>query len=284
MSALGMRSFLDYSLQTASIPAGYRKVIHVDSLPGPDAATISQTALRYPGATWYVLGEPNRLAGYEARSVVGQLHDLYQAIRAADPTARITSPAVLNWDFTCNGCGGYQQGHVWVDEFRAEWAARYSGTEPDVDIWAIDAYPLDWINLPTVNAQIPISQIAGLRAYLDAIPSQRGKPILVTEISLHWGYNPPLGFGFPDCGLLPSPVGPYQTEQVKGYLRTVFDWLDANAEPMKIEGWFLYISYRDIAHCSGDAFAGLTLFDGPEPGAQLTEVGRFVRDRVDALR
>jgi hypothetical protein len=43
---------------------------------------------------------------------------------------------------------------------------------------------------------------------------------------------------------------------------------------------FVYVTYRDITKCSADAYAGMTLFDGPQVGASLTEAGKLLRDRV----
>ena len=170
-----------------------------------------------------------------------------------------------------------------MDEFRAAYVAQY-GMEPPVDIWAIDVYPLDWWNLPTVNSQLVIDQVNGLRQYLDAIPAQQGKPIWITELGLHWGWDRML---FPgnegydsSCGGLPQPAGTYKTQEVIGYLDAVFDWLDANAASKNIEKWFLLSTYDNINRCNSSAYAGLTLFDAPGVGANLTPVGQFFRDRV----
>ena len=167
-------------------------------------------------------------------------------------------------------------------EFRAAYVAEY-GVEPPIDIWAIDVYPLDWVNLPTVDHQLIIAQVNGLRQYLDAAGLQN-EPIWITELGLHWGYDAMLfsvdeGYDI-SCDPYPQPTGTYQTAQVIGYLDGVFDWLDANAISKKIEKWFLFNTYRDITTCTSDAYAGLTLFDGPGVGANLTEVGQFFRDRV----
>ena len=277
LDALETQWFLDYTSNVDSIPAGYDKLIYIGSLPFPSAEKVRRIAQLAPGAVWYIVGEPNRRAGYSASEIVEQLHDLYEAVQRADPSALITSPSVLNWDFTCNGCVGYQSGHFWVDDFRREYLERY-GEEPPVDIWALDAYPLDWFNFPTVDAQIPIEQISGLRTYLDAIPEHRNKPIWVTELSLHWGWDDRV-FGEEGCNSA-SPTGTYQTAKVIEYLRTVFDWLEANSDAKQIERWFLYITYANIDQCRSDSYAGLTLFDGPEMGATLTEVGNFVRNRI----
>jgi hypothetical protein len=297
LDTLGTRWFLDYTAGADVIQDGHDKPVYIESLPGPSTQSIQEIAQQAPGSVWYVVGEPNRRAGYNAGEIVTQLHDLYEKIKAADPTAKITSPSILNWDFTCLGCvppcctppcgvGGYQSGRSWVDEFRAAYLDLY-GMEPPVDIWAIDVYPLDWCHRPTVDHQLAIDQVSGLRQYLDAIPEQQGKPIWITELGLHWGWDD-WEFTIGGCTIdgipVPSPEGVYQTDQVIGYLDAVFDWLDENAASKKIEKWFLLATYDNITTCNSSAYAGLTLFDAPETGANLTPVGEFFRDRVLGIR
>ena len=278
LDRLGTHWFLDQTLGTPAPPPGHEKPIYIANLPGPSATEIRELARQYPGSVWYILGEPNRRSGYvDATSVVEQLHDLYAAIRAADPTARVTSPSILNWEFTCYGCGGYRPGREWVDEFRLAWRARY-GTEPPVDIWAIDIYPLDWWNLPTTNSDLMIEQLSGLRDYLDAIPEHRDDPIWVMELGLHWGWDD-WTWGVGDC-VGPTPSGTYRTDEVIAYLGNIYDWLEANSGPTGFERWVTFVTWRDIFRCSNDAYAGLSLFDGPDPGASLTVVGEYFRDRV----
>ena len=294
LDTLGTKWFLDWTSNVDVIPSGHEKIIPILSLPGPSAQRIQEIADLAPGSVWYIVGEPNRRSGYGAADIVVQLHDLYTAIKAADPTAKITSPSVLNWEFTCNGCSGYQKGSEWVAEFRAAYVSQYEaefsasylaqyGMDPPWDIWAIDVYPIDWVNLPTVDQQIAIDQVSGMRNYLDTVGKQN-KPIWITELGLHWGYEAML-FSIDEeydmsCDPNPQPAGDYQTAQVIGYLDAVFDWLDANAASKKIEKWFLYSTYWDITTCNSSAYAGLTLFDGPGVGAGLTPVGQFFRDRV----
>jgi hypothetical protein len=281
LDTLGTRWFLDWSDNVDVIPSGHDKMVVID-LPGPSSQVIQDIAQQAPGSVWYVVGEPNRRAGYSAGDIVTQLHDLYGEIKLADETARITSPSILNWEFTCAGCGaGFQKGSTWVEEFRAAYMDLY-GEEPPVDIWAIDVYPLDWLNRPTVDHQLAIDQVSGLRQYLDETGLQ-DKPIWITELGLHWGYDDWV-WGLEGCTIdgapIPSPAGEYQTEQVISYLGKTFDWLEANAESKSIEKWFLFSTYKGITKCNSSAYAGLTLFDTPETGASLTEVGQFFRDRV----
>ena len=275
LNTVGAQWYLDFGRDVSVVPSGHRKVISVMSLTGPSAAEIASIAQASPGAVWYLMGEANRR--WSVSQVVTPAHDLYTAIKAADPTARVTTPSMLNWDFTCNGCGGYTSGHSWMEAFRSSYETQY-GTMP-FEIWAIDVYPIDWLNLPTVNSQIAIDQLTGMRAYLDSFQTYQGKPIWIMEISLHWGWTG-MDFSVSGCGGLPTPAGTYQTQQVIGYLQTVYNWLETNSGPMNIERWFQFNTYRDITACSSDTYAGLTLFTGPEPGADLSTVGAFYRNRV----
>lgn len=280
---LGTEWFIDGTYDSVDrVPSGHDKVIYIGSLPGPSTSQIWDMAAKYRGAVWMAVNEPNRRPDYDADLIVEDLHDIYRTIKTADPTAKLMSPTILNWEFTCTLCIGYQTGHSWLREFRAEYLAAY-GEEPPIDIWAVNAYPLDWFNLPTVNPGIPIRQISGLRKFLDGIPAQRDKPIWVTELSLHWGWDR-IYIGRDGCGDAPSPGGTYHTVAVIEYLGELYDWLESNADRLNIERWFQYVSYRDIAHCSLDGYAGLTLFDGPEPGAKLTPVGRYFKRRSMGIR
>ncbi|MBI3743693.1 MAG: hypothetical protein HY261_05325, partial [Chloroflexi bacterium] len=275
LSTLGSVWYLDYSANTANIPAGRQKLIGILSLPGPSFASIQAIAQQYPGAVWYVLGEPNRIPEYfDPPAVVSQLHDLYVMIKAADSTAKISSPSVLNWDFTCNGCGGYKSGHTWVDQFRTAYRAIY-GQEPPIDVWAIDVYPLDWFNLPTIDTSIPINQLTAMRQYLNNVPQFASKPIWVTELGLHWGWT-----DFRQRGDTTIPCGTYKTGQVIAYFRTVFDWLEANASSLNIPKWFTFIAYEDLTGGNPAAYAGASMYTSPPPGGALSPFGQFFRNRV----
>ena len=243
---------------------------------------IQAKARAAPGAVWYIVGEPNRRADMDPASIVPTLHDIYQAIRAADPTAKITSPSVLNWEFTCYGCGGYQQGKAWVENFRATWLSFY-GQEPPVDIWAIDLFPIDWTSLPTTRTAEIINDLQAMRLYLNNISGQAGKPIWITELGLHWGWSD-MQYGVAGCEGKPTPAGTYRTEAVKNYLQTMFRWLVQNGTALKIEKWFILSTYYDIAKCNYASYAGMTLFNGPEPSSGLTDIGQFVRDWAAGLR
>ena len=284
LDTLGAKWYLDYNADPSGTPPGREKVLYVPHAIGMtpmSPAQIQAAAQQAPGSIWYVGGEPN--VGDADPGMVETLHYYYTEIKAADPTARITSPSILNWEYTClrrsasvpenHWCAWDYSGHEWVDWFRSTYRASY-GTEPPVDIWAIDIYPLDWTNLPTVDATMPIEQVQGYRDYLSAIPEHADKPIIITRFGLDWGWDDAVRYLLPGCNTW-SPAGTYQTSRVIDYLDTVFTWLEDNAVSKNIERWFLFVAYADIHHCRFDAYAGLSLFDGPAPGAALTDVGRW---------
>jgi len=273
VSSLGVKKYLDFSYGLGNVPSGSEKVLFIRSVATVPNAAINAAAASAPGSTWYVLGEPN-VSGVYAGDVVVGLHDIYVAIKAADPTAKITSPSILNFDFTCIQCGGYDTGHSFVDSFISEYFSLY-GENPPVDYWAIDAYPIVWAQnqLPSTRSDIVLEQVADFRAYLDAIPSESGKPIIVTEVGLHWGYTG-ITWGHFNCNLA-FPTGEYQIEAVKQYLREVFNGFESMADNGDILNWYLFSTYRDLTGCHPDSGYGLTLFDSPNAGAALSLVGQF---------
>ncbi len=275
LGELGIEWYLHNDYRVDNIPAGHRKLLFVGTLPGPSEAEIKEVAANLPGATWLILNEPNRQGGYTPSDIVTELHRLYTGIRVADPKAMILSPSILNWEFTCTLCRGYQTGSDWLAEFRTAYLDRY-GTEPPVDAWALNVYPLDWLHVPTVDLDLATAQVEGLRSYLDGVPELAGQPIWVTEMGLHWGWET-IDWAAAPCL---KPAGEYQTERVVAYLRDLFDWLDHNGERLVLEKMFLYVSYRDITTCNDDYYAGITLFDGPVPGAALTPAGVAFRERT----
>jgi hypothetical protein len=188
---------------------------------------------------------------------------------------------LLNFTFTCTGCSGsFNRGIDWAETFRLDYFTAY-GEEPPVDIWAINAYPLDLNALPALDTGRVISQITGLREWLNARPAQAGKPIWVTEFGVQWAYDQRDMTG---GGCVPKPAGTYDTAGVQGFLTTMYDWLDANADALNIERWFQYVAYQNITICNGDSYGGVILLDGPGTDATLTEAGLLFRLRAAGLR
>ncbi|MSQ40727.1 MAG: hypothetical protein EXR55_03525, partial [Dehalococcoidia bacterium] len=290
LEALGIQSYMDDRTDPAI--SGFNKVLYVSVRPAGGLLSpgqITQIAQTSPGAYWYLGGEANvesqdGLPGAEYAPV---FYYYATEIKRVDPTAHLMSASVLNWDFTCrrvrvgvpedHGCSWDTSGREWVTDFRTAYLAKY-GQEPPVEVWPLDAYPLDWVHLPTVNHQVVIDQVVGMREYLDSIPDQAGKPIWITEVSLHWGFDQ---YEITPDGL--KGAGPYQQQAVLDYLTAIFNWLDANSDAMNIQRWFLYKTYHDLYKPQPGGYAGLTLFDGPNPGASLTPTGQLFRRRVLGL-
>ncbi len=254
-------------------------------------AEIQVIANALPGGTWYVSGEPN--VRYSADELIEDLRYYYTEIKSVDPTARITSPSILNWDFTCLGCGGYTSGLSWMTSFVSRYQDLY-GTLPPWDIWAIDLYPLDWQTFPTTGflpetiAQyapnrppdhelIPVKQLQAYRDYIDSLPGKSGQPIIVTEIGLHWGWTG-IEFGIPGCDS-GSPTGSYQSLAVRDYFNSAYTWFEDHSISHNIERWFTYVTYSDIASCRYDGYSGMSLLDSGEVGGELSDVGRWYVSR-----
>lgn len=284
----GVVDYIDYSLAVNRIPTGTDKVLYLRSVNPVPLDTIRNTAMKAPGSVWYVLGEPNA-QGVSVEDVLVGLHDTYTAIKNADPTARITSPSILNFSFNCINCGGYQDGATWITNFFFDYIDLF-GEEPPIDIWAIDVFPIVWPGtdlpaseaFPTVRDDIVTKQLREYREWVDSRESTRGDPIWITEFGLHWGFED-WEFGVAGCAG-PSPSGNYLTDEVRDYLIRTYTWLEQNSESLNIDRWFTFSSYRDISVCQGDSGNGLSFLDSPGAEGNLTEIGTFYSNWVRGTR
>jgi hypothetical protein len=106
---MGIDWYIDYSNEPGNIP-GKNKLIYQRILSGDTRLTeaeIASRVARAPGSVWYLGGEPNvphAGAGFGISPVEYiQEFDYYSTmIRAADPSAKLTGPSILNWTFTCS--------------------------------------------------------------------------------------------------------------------------------------------------------------------------------------
>lgn len=157
---------------------------------------------------------------------------------------------------------GYQRGEVWFKELIGAYETKF-GEKPPVDVWAIDIYPIDWINTPNSaeHASIAIDQLRGMRQYLDTVPEYADTPIWITEIAVHVGYD---GWKYDPFPRL-APVGKYHWDKMSEYLTAVLDWLEANGDSNKIEKWFFMITWADIVD-DPDDYIGIIFFDGGQSG------------------
>ena len=131
LAELGAGSFFSFG-KAGEVPGKVELV-----RPGADFVEVAARAKANPGRTWLVGNEPNVIGQDDVATAAYAdfLAASAQAIRAADPSARMVGPNVLNWDKTCDGCPGYRSGHSWSDEFLRVFRQKY-GALP-LDAWGM---------------------------------------------------------------------------------------------------------------------------------------------------
>jgi hypothetical protein len=291
LTQLGLRWYIDFDPNPGTSPPGTIKVPFVSVKPGKARLTTTEiasyTASR-PGSTWYIGGEPNVPAqdGISPQDYVIEFDYYATEIRAADPTAKIMGPSILNWDFTCTLCGNFQSGESWIRDFVTAYSLSHAGQPPPVDVWAIDTYPLTWDSVPMTNWQLVRDQLIGYREFLrDEVPGHADTPIWVTEIASHWGFSAwdirenqlaiPLGQDIQDDFLW---------DDMTGYMDGIINWLDDNATSQKIDRWFFFRDWIDISETARNGYAGIHLFESGAEGAQLNQLGIVYRDHATGVR
>jgi len=165
---------------------------------------------------------------------------------------------------------------------------------PPFDAWAIDIYPIDWLNTPnastsstkwplyngvrTKHSTIAIEQVLKMRDYLNTL-GLSSKPIWITEIAIHVGYD-----GWTRISATEPDVfrgtGKYNWNLMSNYIHEVLDWLELYSSSKNIERWYFYISHSDIVGGQADGYLGPVFFNGPDPGAAMTCIGQAYRSRV----
>ena len=343
LQQLGVRWYLDLESNMSQVPDGALKVGYINLPRGQQAAQdlwnsgkaeqiedltdaeiadlgvptrqeLRDMAQAAPGTYWYIFGEPNKnftfITGTRFASI---FHYILTQLKVGDIDAKIVSPSVLNWDYTCIGCvgfvfcdgalvTGFQCGKEWLENFIGAYFVKYPGENPPVDVWAIDAYPLDWINTPNndpnknfQHSAIAVEQLVGMRQYLDTIEEDSVKvyantPIWITEIAVHVGYDSwqwvLKGTGDACSGTQVAnglcdikPIGVYHWDNMRNYIVEILDWMDANAETYGVERWFFYKSYRDVVNIANDGYMGISLFADPDVGTAPNCLGETYRRR-----
>ena len=288
---LGARWFIDFDSDPGDAPAGATKVPFIQVAPRVNRmppARIQELTASAPGSVWYIGGEPNVAAqgNMTPENFVDEFDYYFKEIKGADPTALITGPSILNWDFTCTGCGGFTSGETWMRGFVDAYAARHGGESPPIDIWAIDAYPLTWNTVPMTNWQIVRDQIIGFRNFLDQeVPGHSGTPIWVTELASHWAFSE---WTISNNRLaIPSNLDielDYQWDAMEDYMDGILGWLKANGPSMQIDRWFFFKGYADIATTSGDGYAGIYFYEDGSNSSALNQLGAVYGDYISRKR
>jgi hypothetical protein len=191
-------------------------------------------------------------------------------------------PSILNWNFTCTGCSGFESGESWMRRFVDAYAIAHGGAAPPIDIWAIDTYPLTWDVLPMTNWQIVRDQLIGFRQYLNnEVPGHADTPIWITEIASHWAYQ---DFAIEDGGLAVPEGLPYRWQDMTDYMDGILNWLENNSQSQNIGRWFFYVDWIDIERSAADGYAGIYFFESGDTGAPLNALGQVYRDHALGLR
>lgn len=284
VQSLGVKWLIDFDSDPGNTPPGVNKVPFIQVTPDlgrvPPERLADLTA-NSPGSVWYVGGEPNvaQQGNMSPEAFVAEFDYYSTEIRAADPTALITGPSILNWDFTCSGCGGFMSGEVWMRGFIDAYAAAHNGLAPDVDIWAIDAYPLTWDRVPMTNWQVVRDQLVGFRNFLtNEVPGHADSPIWVTELASHWGYSE----WVIESGLLAIPpdqdhIEDFLWDDMAGFMNGILGWLQVNGNDLNIDRWFFFKGYVDLQAPKLDGYAGIHFFSDDSTTATPNELGQLYR-------
>ena len=203
-----------------------------------DPNEFTQRARAAPGGIWLIGNEPNT-GGQDDISPEGYAQFLVWVaglIRAADPTAILVGPGVLNWDATCTGCAGMTSGRAWSEAFVTIYQQRY-GALP-LNAWAMHTYTIDWTRLPMLNSSQDQAQLLAARAWLDG----RGLnlPIWLTEFGVVYGWDGLQWVQGADGNTRAVPLGRFRTDLIAPYLDRMLDWLLRNSAALRIDRWFLY--------------------------------------------
>jgi hypothetical protein len=207
-------------------------------------------------------------------------------IRAADPSARIMGPSILNWNFTCTGCGGIMSGETWMRSFIDAYAVAHDGASPPVDVWSIDAYPLTWNTVPMTNWEIVRDQILGFRQYLsDEVPGHSTTPIWVTELASHWAFS---AWTIENGALAIPPdldtEADYLWDEMEGYMDGILGWLKNEGPAINVDRWFFFKGHVDIEASSKEGYAGIYFYENAEVGSPLNQLGEVYSDYIAGRR
>ncbi len=203
-----------------------------------DPAEFTRRARAAPGGVWMFGNEPNT-GGQDDITPDAFAQFVSWAvgfIRAADPTAILVGPGVLNWDATCTGCAGTRSGHSWSDDFITVYQQRY-GPLP-FNAWSLHAYTIDWGHLPMLDAEQDKAQLTATRTWLDA--KGLNLPIWITEMGVIYGYDGLQWVRQNDGTAKAVPQGRFRSDLIAAYLDQMLDWLVRNGSTLRIDRWFLY--------------------------------------------
>ena len=289
LGLMGSEWYLDYSIDTYSIPSGCNKALKLKVNAAPSDKDIMASAQARPGSYWIIGNEPNVPGQDEItpEEYADAFQKLRTKIKEVDPSARIVAPEILNFNTTCVACSGFDSGKQWLEDFRTSYRNKY-GLEPPIDVWSVHTYDLNWGKMPMLNYESQIQEIKDFREYINTIPEYKNSPIWLTEFAVVWGFDGiqwlpdekaksgiSQGEGTP---MKAHPIGELRVDLMSEYLKNTLDWLENNSKPMNIQKWFIFSShgYREPWAA---APGGIGLLQDNGTGPDLTTFGALYKDR-----
>jgi len=200
----------------------------------PSISQIQSVASSHPGMTWMIGNEMDRVdygsgCGHQDEMLpelyAQAYHDLYSAIKSADPTAQVAIGGMV--EFT--DLRRQYLDRVWAEYIRLSTLYSWDSPTMPVDIWNIHLYVLQEVK-GSWGADIPAgfsetsgelytildnkdftkawAQIESLRTWMKD-HGQRNKPLIITEYGVLWP-------AWLECPAYPDTAGcPFTPEQVR---------------------------------------------------------------------
>jgi hypothetical protein len=196
LDTLGSVWYLDYNFATPNWP-DHQRLYFVWILESPQKA--AQVARRFPGQWWTFGNEPNdpNQDNLQPKDYVQPYHDLYYALKAADPQARLVPTGVANADWR------------WLGSWREDYRRKY-GRYPPVDGWQFHDYLLDSC-ANALNAGEFERRALEFQDWVKRI-GDGARPVFLTEYGVLYGN------GCCNCPVIPP-------DAVVEYMRGTTRWL-----------------------------------------------------------
>lgn len=253
-------------------------------------AAVAETAAKSPGMVWIIGNEPDSIYqdNLEPSAYAAAYHDLYSAIKASDPTARVANGGIVQVT---------PVRLLYLDLVLQSYAQLFGEPMP-IDVWNIHIYVLperscqvypeycwgaeippgiEWAEgmLYTMddnaNLQVFRQMVSGFRAWM-ASRGYSDRPLIITE----FGVQMPVDFGFtPEC-VNAYMTGAFDflrtTTGADGYPqdghRLVQRWawwsLQRPIEYLYSNGWLYDPGHPPIRTAVGDNYAAYTAQIEPE--------------------
>lgn len=196
LDELGSVWYMDYNYSNPSWP-GHRRLYFIWLREPP--RKVAQVARRFPGEWWTFGNEPNdpNQDNIQPKDYVQLYHDIYYALKAADPQARLVPTGVANADWR------------WLELWREDYKQEY-GRYPPIDGWRFHDYLLETCE-GAMNAAEFERRALEFREWMKKTGGG-DLPVFMTEYGVLYGN-----------GCCRCPVFP--TSAVVEYMQTTTRWL-----------------------------------------------------------